>query len=77
MGLVNRIVPKGESRTAAEALARELATLPAQAMLGDRSSAYEQFDLPFGEAMQNELRHGLRAMSGVEGGAQRFTERAR
>jgi enoyl-CoA hydratase len=42
-------------------------------MRRDRRSAYEQADLEFGEALQNELRHGIHALqaSGAEG-AQRF-----
>src|SRR6516162_9364717 len=41
-GLVNRVVPRGESRAAAEALAREIAAFPQVCMRGDRRSAYEQ-----------------------------------
>ena len=45
MGLVNRVVPKGEARQAAEQLALEIARMPAMCMTGDRSSVYEQWDL--------------------------------
>jgi enoyl-CoA hydratase len=77
MGLANRVVPRGHTRAAAEALARELARFPQECMRGDRRSAYEQFDLPFDEAIQNELRHGMRALDahGADG-AQRFAQGA-
>ncbi len=73
MGLANRIVPKGQSRAAAEALAREIARFPEVCMRGDRASAYEQHDLPFELALQNELTHGLRSLeAGAVAGAIRF-----
>jgi enoyl-CoA hydratase len=73
MGLVNRVVPRGEALAAAQRLARELAALPQAAMRADRLSAYTQFDLTFDEALVNELEHGRHAL--VEGleGAQRFS----
>jgi len=77
MGLANRLVPHGASRAAAEALALELASLPQECLRGDRFSAYEQFDLTFAEALQNELQHGLRSLeAGAVEGAQRFAEGA-
>jgi enoyl-CoA hydratase len=77
MGLANRVVPKGQARQAAEALAHEIAALPQTCLRADRMSTYEQFDLSFTDAMRNELRHGLRALQGeaVEG-ATRFLEGA-
>jgi enoyl-CoA hydratase len=73
MGLVNRVVPQGQARAEAEALAHELARLPQLAMRGDRLSAYEQWDLPFEAALANEFEHGLAALSGeAVTGAQRF-----
>ncbi|HWN71045.1 MAG TPA: crotonase/enoyl-CoA hydratase family protein, partial [Haliangium sp.] len=73
MGLVNRVVAPGQAREEAEALARDLARLPPLAMRGDRLSAYEQWDLPYQEALANELRHGTAAL-GAEAvaGARRF-----
>lgn len=59
IGLATLVVPPGESRTAAEALARELARFPQLCMRHDRLSAYEQHDLPLDAALANELRHGL------------------
>src|SRR5271157_6062401 len=42
MGLANRVVAKGEARSAAEALARDIAKMPQLCMKNDRSSVYEQ-----------------------------------
>jgi enoyl-CoA hydratase len=73
MGLVNRVVPQGQARAEAEALAHELARLPQLAMRGDRLSAYEQWDLSHEAALANEFEHGLAALSGeAVTGAQRF-----
>jgi enoyl-CoA hydratase len=73
MGLVNRVVPEGTSRQAAEALARELAAFPQQCMLADRASAYAQWDLPLAEALRQEGRRGVPIVA-AEGaaGAARF-----
>lgn len=74
IGLVNRVVPKGTAREAAEKLARELAEFPQTCLRGDRRSAYEQFDLSFDDAMANEFRHGLKALtSETAAGAKKFT----
>ncbi len=77
MGLASRVVPRGQARAAAEKLAREIAAFPQECMRRDRRSAYEQIDLPMDQALQNELRHGLRSLAatGPEG-AQRFTSGA-
>ena len=72
MGLVNRVVPRGQGRAAAEALAHELAALPQGALRGDRLSAYEQWDLDFDAALANELGHGGRALAEGVAGATRF-----
>jgi len=77
MGLVNRVVPPGSARAAAEALARELAALPQVCLRGDRLSALEQHGLPLEEALQNELRHGLGALQAESlEGAGRFARGA-
>ena len=73
MGLANRVVPKGEARQAAEALARELAAFPQMCMNLDRVSVYRQWDMPFDYALQSEFAHGVAAVE-AEGrkGAARF-----
>jgi enoyl-CoA hydratase len=77
MGVANRVVPRGKAREAAEQLARELAAFPQECLRRDRRSAIEQVDLTMEEAMQNELRHGLRALrAGGKEGAQRFAQGA-
>ena len=63
IGLANRVVPNGEARPAAEALAREIAGFPQVCMRADRRSAYEQWDLALPEAIQNELAHGSAALA--------------
>ncbi len=72
MGLVNRVVPAGAARSAAEELARELAEFPQAAMRGDRLSAIEQWDLERADAVANELAHGMRALQEGVVGAGRF-----
>jgi len=66
MGLVNRVVPKGAGRSSAEQLALEIARMPQLCMMGDRSSVYEQWDLPMDKAMANEFSHGLKPISAGE-----------
>ena len=53
IGLANRVVARGRSRAAAEALARELAALPQAAMRADRRSVY---DNAFADDMSDALR---------------------
>lgn len=74
MGLVNRVVPSGQARVQAEGMAHEIARFPQAAMLGDRMSAYEQWDLDLDAALLNELRRGMPALEReAVGGASRFT----
>lgn len=77
MGLVNRVVARGQSRAAAEEIARQIAGFPQQCMLTDRRSAYAQWDLPLAEALRQEGRLGA-PMVAAEGaaGARRFVEGA-
>ena len=58
MGLANRIVADGESRAAAQALARDIAAFPQACMAADRRSAYAQWDLPLTDALRREGRWG-------------------
>jgi enoyl-CoA hydratase len=78
MGLVDRMVPKGQARPAAEALAGELAELPQTCLRNDRLAVYEGIGLPLEEALANELRRGVASIEagGLEG-AQRFLDRHR
>jgi enoyl-CoA hydratase len=71
-GLVNRVVPDGESLPAAQALARELATFPQTCLREDRLSVLESSALEERVAIQNELGHGLRSVADVQPGLERF-----
>lgn len=75
MGLVNRIVNPGESRTAAETLAAEIAAFPQECLRSDRLALYEGLDYAFDRAMENEFRHGIRVIAGgeTEAGAALFS----
>ena len=53
-GLANRVVPRGEARGAAEALAREIAAFPQRCMLTDRHSAYSAWDADLAKALRRE-----------------------
>jgi enoyl-CoA hydratase len=74
MGLVNRVVPRGEARTAAEMLAREIATFPQGCLRADRASCREQWDHGRAAALRNEFARGLAVLNSGEPaqGAARF-----
>ncbi|HKV41185.1 MAG TPA: crotonase/enoyl-CoA hydratase family protein [Blastocatellia bacterium] len=77
IGLANRVVAKGTSRAAAEALAAQIAGFPQIALRTDRISVYEQFDLNFEQAIANEFRLGRDSMQEEAlPGAARFAEGA-
>jgi enoyl-CoA hydratase len=78
IGLVDRIVPAGQARAAAEDLARELAALPQACLRSDRAATLEGISLPAGDAMANEFARGLRVLSapGFAAGVQRFRDGA-
>src|SRR5262249_24114784 len=66
MGLVNRLVPRGQALAAALRLAHELATLPQTCMRSDRLSALEQWSLPWSDATLNEFRKGMGVIASGE-----------
>jgi enoyl-CoA hydratase len=66
MGLVNRLVPSGRCREAAEDLAAQLADLPQDCLRHDRLSALEQEGLPEPDALAVELGHGRRSLASPE-----------
>ncbi len=77
IGLVNRIVPRGQARDAAEALAAELAAFPQICMRADRRSAYDQWDMSESTALLHEARQGAAALDHESlAGARRFAEGA-
>ena len=73
-GLANRVVPKGAALDEALKLAGQLCDFPQICMRHDRLSAIEQWDLPYDEAMANEVAHGFHALDANEAreGAARF-----
>lgn len=72
-GLANRVVPPGQTRAQAEALAAEIARFPQMCLRADRLSSYRQWDLDLGEALKNEGREGVRPlMEEAIKGAARF-----
>ena len=68
-GLVNRVVPAGEARSAAVALAHEIARMPQTCMRGDRRSARDQWSLDESAALGEEFRIGMESLvaDGVDG----------
>jgi enoyl-CoA hydratase len=72
IGLANRVVADGTSRSAAEELARGLARFPQTCMREDRLSLLEQGGLSEAEAIANELQHGIRSLAEVQAGLERF-----
>ena len=63
MGLVSRVVPHGQARAAAEALAREIAAFPQTCLRSDRQSAVQSLSLTDAEAIANEFWHGMTALA--------------
>ena len=76
MGLANRVVPNGQSRTAAEELAAELARSPQGCMRSDRLSALHQWGRPQAEALDFEFGSLARVAAESIDGARRFAEGA-
>jgi enoyl-CoA hydratase len=72
IGLVNRVVPPGQARAGAEALARELARLPQRCLREDRLSLLESHGVSEEAALANEFAHGLRSLAEVQDGLARF-----
>lgn len=66
IGLVDRVVPKGTAREAAEALAREIAAFPWTCVKNDRRSTYDALDLDFASAMRRETELGMDTLSSPE-----------
>jgi enoyl-CoA hydratase len=71
-GLANRVVADGESRPAAEELARQLAAFPQTCLRQDRLSMLEQWGLDEPAVLANELEHGLISLAEVQVGLERF-----
>ncbi len=73
IGLAGRVVPVGQERAAAEALAAQVAAFPQACLRGDRMSVLDGEGVPEGEAMAREWEHGMRSYAAdAEQGAARF-----
>jgi enoyl-CoA hydratase len=66
MGLVNRLVPRGQALEATLRIAHELGSFPQQCLRSDRLSAYEQWSLSYEDALRNELRRGVEVVESGE-----------
>ena len=72
-GLVNRVVPKGTSRQAAEALAAQLCVFPQTCLKADRWSAYHAFEQDQAAALRSEFLNGVTTLqTETLAGAKRF-----
>lgn len=74
MGVANRLTEPGAALAEAMTMAHQLAAFPQRCLRNDRRSSYDQWDLPFVEAMANETRLGLEVLKSRESqeGAARF-----
>ena len=75
IGACESVVPDGESRAAAEAMAQEIARFPQRCVRADRTSAIRQHGRTIREAMKYEWQNGQSPMhqEAVEGAA-RFSQ---
>ncbi|MBC5786090.1 crotonase/enoyl-CoA hydratase family protein [Ramlibacter sp. USB13] len=72
MGLANRVVPRGEARSAAIELAQQLCRFPQETMRADRMNAYEQWGKSLPEALQGEWERSKARIPDALEGAARF-----
>ncbi len=74
---MNRVVPKGGARPAAEALARQVASFPQACMKADRLSAHLGWDQALPQALRQEFDRGMENLvrEGLPG-AERFAQGA-
>ncbi|HZC30435.1 MAG TPA: hypothetical protein VE261_02885, partial [Gaiellaceae bacterium] len=68
IGLVDRVVPDGACRGAAEQLAHEIAAFPQPTMLVDRLSVYDS-------SFEREFERGITVLDEARRGAARFSGR--
>lgn len=71
IGLCEKVVPPGEARAAAEAMAQEIARFPQAAVKADRMNVYETYGLTVREALKREWANGVDAhlKEGADGAA--------
>lgn len=68
IGLCEMIVPEGQSRRAAEDMAKEIAKFPQASLRADRRSVYLQYGLPEQKALEQEW-HNCTGIFKLEGAA--------
>ena len=73
IGLCEQVVDEGSAREAAEAMARNIARFPQEAVRADRRSVLETYGLSVRESLRREWANGVEAhfKEGAEG-AERF-----
>ncbi|MBL9106185.1 MAG: crotonase/enoyl-CoA hydratase family protein [Myxococcales bacterium] len=77
IGLVDRVVPRGQARAAAEALAADIAAFPQACLRADRRSAHAQWDMSSEAALRAEARGGMHVIAAESlAGARRFADGA-
>ncbi len=78
MGIANRLVPKGEARAHAIAIAKDIAAFPQLCLRNDKRSALAQWDLDEEAAIMDEMAGGLKVIASGEtvAGATRFASGA-
>ncbi|AQT78765.1 enoyl-CoA hydratase [Mycolicibacterium litorale] len=76
IGLANRVVAKGQARSAAEQLAADLAALPQRCLRSDRLSALNQWGHSEADAIDFEFASLSRVAAESVAGAQRFAQGA-
>ncbi|HEY8172195.1 MAG TPA: enoyl-CoA hydratase-related protein, partial [Dehalococcoidia bacterium] len=72
IGLVQRVVPKGNALQAALELAEQIAAFPWDCVLSDRESAYDSLSLTLTDALQREAELGRGVALAAREGALRF-----
>ena len=77
MGLVSRVVPKGQALIAAQELALTLAALPQACLRTDRQSVYENLGKPLPDALAREFELGMTVTDKMLDGVGRFVKGAR
>jgi enoyl-CoA hydratase len=69
IGMCEKVVPKGEARLAAEAMAHEIARFPQECVRADRNSVHRQYGLSIRAGLRQEYDNGLSCLrnEGVAG----------
>ncbi|MGI9295216.1 MAG: crotonase/enoyl-CoA hydratase family protein [Pseudomonadales bacterium] len=75
MGIANRIVAPGSALEHTLTLAKQIAAFPQCCLRADRMSSYQQWDMDFATAFNNEFNGGMAVLESGEtvAGAQRFS----